>query len=158
MTISRGAFAPCSPPDAHVYTWNSPKPGSGSNKMSGFRLASAYSTVKVFVSRRSYLSHGCMCHSERIRINTVMKVYGWGWMRTWGIQYIKLKKTYRFEKKEYIGSTAQKKSNKITKFLINAFLLSVEATFHKNALIKNLVILFDFFCAVEPIYSFFSNR
>ena len=26
---------------------------------------------------------------------------------------------------------------------------------HKNALIKNLVILFDFFCAVEPIYSFF---
>ena len=58
-------------------------------------------------------------------------------------------------KKEYIGSTAQKKSNKITKFLINAFLLSVEATFHKNALIKNLVILFDFFCAVEPIYSFF---
>ena len=33
--------------------------------------------------------------------------------------------------------------------------MSVEATFHKNALIKNLVILFDFFCAVEPIYSFF---
>ena len=31
-------------------------------------------------------------------------------------------KTYRFEKKEYIGSTAQKKSNKITKFLISAFL------------------------------------
>ena len=26
---------------------------------------------------------------------------------------------------------------------------------HKNALIKNLVILFVFFCAVEPIYSFF---
>ena len=26
---------------------------------------------------------------------------------------------------------------------------------HKNALIKNLVILFAFFCAVEPIYSFF---
>ena len=34
--------------------------------------------------------------------------------------------------------------------------MSVEATFHKNALIKNLVILFVFFfCAVEPIYSFF---
>ena len=30
-------------------------------------------------------------------------------------------KTYRF-KKEYIGSTAQKKTNKITKFSINAFL------------------------------------
>ena len=29
--------------------------------------------------------------------------------------------------------------------------MSVEATFNKNALIKNLVILFDFFCAVEPI-------
>ena len=26
---------------------------------------------------------------------------------------------------------------------------------HKNSLIKNLVILFAFFCAVEPIYSFF---
>ena len=26
---------------------------------------------------------------------------------------------------------------------------------HKNALINNLVILFDFFCAVESIYSFF---
>ena len=26
---------------------------------------------------------------------------------------------------------------------------------YKNALIKNLVILFVFFCAVEPIYSFF---
>ena len=35
--------------------------------------------------------------------------------------------------------------------------ISVEATFHKNALIKNLVILFDFFCAVEPIYSFFQT-
>ena len=35
--------------------------------------------------------------------------------------------------------------------------MSVEATFHKNALIKNLVILFDFFCAVEPIYSFFQT-
>ena len=33
--------------------------------------------------------------------------------------------------------------------------MSVEATFHKNVLIKNLVILFDFFCAVEPIYIFF---
>ena len=33
--------------------------------------------------------------------------------------------------------------------------MSVEATFHKNALIKNLVILFVFFCAGEPIYSFF---
>ena len=33
--------------------------------------------------------------------------------------------------------------------------MSVAATFHKNALIKNLVILFVFFCAVEPIYSFF---
>ena len=31
-------------------------------------------------------------------------------------------KTYRFTKKEYIGSTAQKKTNEITKFLINAFL------------------------------------
>ena len=28
---------------------------------------------------------------------------------------------------------------------------------HKNALIKNLVILFDFFCAVESIYSFFQT-
>ena len=28
---------------------------------------------------------------------------------------------------------------------------------HKNALIKNLVILFDFFCAVEPIYYFFQT-
>ena len=28
---------------------------------------------------------------------------------------------------------------------------------HKNALIKNLVILFVFFCAVEPIYSFFQT-
>ena len=35
--------------------------------------------------------------------------------------------------------------------------MSVEATFHKNALIKNLVILFDFFCAVESIYSFFQT-
>ena len=35
---------------------------------------------------------------------------------------IKSKKNYRFEKKEYIDSTAQKKSNKITKLLINAFL------------------------------------
>ena len=26
---------------------------------------------------------------------------------------------------------------------------------YKNALIENLVILFVFFCAVEPIYSFF---
>ena len=26
---------------------------------------------------------------------------------------------------------------------------------HKNALIENLVILFVFFCAVEPIYSIF---
>ena len=34
--------------------------------------------------------------------------------------------------------------------------MSVEATFHKNALIKNLVILFVFFCDVdEPIYSSF---
>ena len=33
--------------------------------------------------------------------------------------------------------------------------MSVEATFHKNAKIKNLVILFIFFCAVGPIYSFF---
>ena len=33
--------------------------------------------------------------------------------------------------------------------------MSVKATFHKNVLIKNLVILFAFFCAVEPIYSFF---
>ena len=29
--------------------------------------------------------------------------------------------------------------------------MSVEAKFHKNALIKNLVILFIFFCAAEPI-------
>ena len=36
--------------------------------------------------------------------------------------------------------------------------MSVEATFHKNALIENLEILFDFFCDVEPIYSFFLNR
>ena len=28
---------------------------------------------------------------------------------------------------------------------------------YKNALIKNLVILFDFFCAVEPIYFFFQT-
>ena len=35
--------------------------------------------------------------------------------------------------------------------------MSVEATFHKNALIKNLVIWFVFFCAVEPIYSFFQT-
>ena len=28
---------------------------------------------------------------------------------------------------------------------------------YKNALIKNLVILFDFFCAVEPIYTFFQT-
>ena len=28
---------------------------------------------------------------------------------------------------------------------------------HKNALINNLVILFDFFCAVESIYSFFQT-
>ena len=27
----------------------------------------------------------------------------------------------------------------------------------KNALINNLVILFDFFCAVESIYSFFQT-
>ena len=33
--------------------------------------------------------------------------------------------------------------------------MSVETTFHENALIKNLVILFVFFCADEPIYSFF---
>ena len=32
------------------------------------------------------------------------------------------KKTYRVKKKEYIASTAQKKTNKITKFLIKAFL------------------------------------
>ena len=35
--------------------------------------------------------------------------------------YIKSKKPIGL-KKEYIGSTAQKKANKITKFLINAFL------------------------------------
>ena len=58
-------------------------------------------------------------------------------------------------KKEYIGSTAQKKTNKITKFFDQCIFISVEATFHKNALIENLVILFVFFCAVEPIYSFF---
>ena len=33
--------------------------------------------------------------------------------------------------------------------------MSVEATFHKNALIKNLVILFDFFCAVDQYILFF---
>ena len=43
-------------------------------------------------------------------------------------------------KKEYIGSTAQKKANKITKLLIKSFFMSVKATFHKNVLIKNLVI------------------
>ena len=46
------------------------------------------------------------------------------------------------------------KTNGITKFLINAFLWNVAST-HKNALIKNLVILFVFFRAVESIYSFF---
>ena len=35
--------------------------------------------------------------------------------------YLLNQKIYRL-KKEYIGSTAQKKTNKITKFLINAFL------------------------------------
>ena len=34
-------------------------------------------------------------------------------------------------KKEYIGSTAQKKTNKITKFLINAFLWNVASTLIK---------------------------
>ena len=33
--------------------------------------------------------------------------------------------------------------------------ISVEATFYKNELIKNFVILFVFFCAFEPIDSFF---
>ena len=37
------------------------------------------------------------------------------------IWYIKSKKPIGL-KKEYIGSTAQKKTNKITKFSINAFL------------------------------------
>ena len=30
----------------------------------------------------------------------------------------------------------------------------VEATFHKTELIKNFVILFVFFCGVEPIFFF----
>ena len=33
--------------------------------------------------------------------------------------------------------------------------MSVEATFYKNGLMKNLLILFVFFCAFEPIDSFF---
>ena len=33
--------------------------------------------------------------------------------------------------------------------------MSVEATFYKNELIKNFVILFAFFCAFEPIDFFF---
>ena len=37
---------------------------------------------------------------------------------------------------------------------VNSF-LRVEATSHKNALIKNLLILFVFFCTVEPIYILF---
>ena len=36
--------------------------------------------------------------------------------------------------------------------------ISVEATFHKNSLIRNLVISFVFFCAVEPIIIFFFSK
>ena len=39
-----------------------------------------------------------------------------------GIIRILNQKNLSFKKKEYIGSTAQKKTNKITKFLISAFL------------------------------------
>ena len=67
------------------------------------------------------------------------------------------KKNLSVWKKEYIGSTAQKKTNKITKFLINAFLWNVASTLIKMLWSKNLVILFVFFCAVEPIYSFFQT-
>ena len=44
---------------------------------------------------------------------------------------IKSKKNLSVWKKEYIDSTAQKKSNKITKFLINAFLWNVASTLIK---------------------------
>ena len=40
---------------------------------------------------------------------------------------------------------------------LQCIFISVEATFYKNELIQNLVILFAFFCAFEPI-DFFLNR
>ena len=49
-----------------------------------------------------------------------------------------MKKNYRNKKK----LSAHKETNIITN-------LSVGATFYENALIKNLVILFFFFCAFE---------
>ena len=51
--------------------------------------------------------------------------------------------------KESIGSKAQKKTNKILNFDQCGF------DTHKNASVKNLVILFVFFCDFEPIDSFF---
>ena len=70
--------------------------------------------------------------------------------QSWTQYILKQKKTIGL-KTQSIGSNTQKKANKIAKFFINAVFISVEATFYKSELLKNLVILFAFFCAFEPI-------
>ena len=86
-----------------------------------------------------------------------MKSIGWfSKLKNQILIKIKSKKTYRLKKRS-IDSKAQKKTNKITKFMSNVFFISVEATIYKNALIINLVILFVFFCAFESIDLFFNR-
>ena len=78
----------------------------------------------------------------------------------WACRWIKIiikTKNLSVEKERSIDSKAQKKTNKITKFRINAFFISVKATFYKNELIINLVILFVFFCAFESMDLSFST-
>ena len=73
-----------------------------------------------------------------------------------------LKKTIQIKTKKPIGlkkysidSNTQKKANKITTFFINSFFIECGFDTYKNALIKNVVILFAFFCAFESIEYFF---
>ena len=66
-------------------------------------------------------------------------------------------KNLSVEKERSMDSKAQKKTNKITKFMIKRIFIGVKATFYKNALIINLVILYVFFCAFESINLSFST-
>ena len=66
-------------------------------------------------------------------------------------------KTHRMKKRS-IGSKAQKKTNKITKWMMNEFFIKCDAGTYKNTLLINLVILFVFCCAFEPTDLFFFNR
>ena len=67
---------------------------------------------------------------ESIQIGRVIGTSRFQYLQKKNIQ-IKSKKPIGLKKKEYIGSTAQKKTNKITKFLINAFLWNVASTLIK---------------------------